>query len=121
MKLLTAPGASWLFRKTLMLPTLVAITASYTTFGSLHWGGGPANWVVRGDEPSSAGHGVAPVMVAPAAAAGVLTVGPGVVEVVVWSPGSAVVVEVALTVGSVLLLVAAITVPATASSTRPHA
>ena len=32
----------------------------------MHMGGGLANLVVRGDEPSAFGHGVSPVMVAPA-------------------------------------------------------
>jgi hypothetical protein len=33
----------------------------------MHIGGGLANVVVRGDEPSGAGHGVSPVIVAPGA------------------------------------------------------
>lgn len=37
---------------------------------SIHVGGAVSNVVVRAEEPSSAGHGVAPVSVAPSATAG---------------------------------------------------
>jgi hypothetical protein len=41
----------------------------------MHVGGALANEVVRGDEPSAAGHGVAPVIVAPGVTARLAVVG----------------------------------------------
>jgi hypothetical protein len=47
----------------------------------MHIGGGDAKRVIRGEDPSSAGHGVAPSIEPPGATSGTLTGGPTVVLV----------------------------------------
>src|SRR4051812_45750675 len=86
-------------------------------------GGGPANSVVRGDEPSVAGHGVAPVSVAPAAAGVTLTGGPGTVDGGAASLGRVgpVVVVAGAAALSPLSLAAAAMAPITARRTTPTA
>lgn len=59
-------GLSWI----VIGPFEVVMVAVWKWPGSMQVGGADANEVVRGEDPSSAGHGVAPVRVAPVGAAG---------------------------------------------------
>ncbi len=54
---------------------------------AMHMGGAESNWVVRSAVPSVAGHGVGPVIDAPACAGGSQGIS-GKVEVVSWMVGA---------------------------------
>src|SRR5215204_5815120 len=77
-------------------PLSVVTTAVYVLVLSVQLGGACAKVTVRGELPSAAGHGVAPVSAAPA-----MVVGNGV-NVVVGTFGSRVVAAATLEVGTVL-------------------
>ena len=55
------------------VPLLVFTSAVYVRSGEMHMAGGLANLVVRGEEPSAFGQGVAPLKEAPSGTVGTLT------------------------------------------------
>src|SRR2546423_13680577 len=66
MKLFTVIGALLASSAMENVPFVVATEAAYVFVGSMHVGGGLANVVVRAALPSLGGHGVSPVIDAPA-------------------------------------------------------
>src|SRR5665213_3471206 len=82
MKLLTVPAVRDVSRATVILPSVVSNVADHCFPGSMHDGGAWAKCVVSGEDPSGLGHGVAPVMEAPAGAGGAVG-GPPAANVVV--------------------------------------
>ena len=66
-KLFTVCGVFAVSRSTTMLPSVVSKVAVYFLEASMHMGGAFSNLVTRACEPSTAGHLVSPVSVAPGA------------------------------------------------------
>src|SRR5215203_2213030 len=88
-------------RATTKVPWLVSNVAWYVVAGSMHIGGAFSNVVVRSDEPSALGHGVSPVMDAPA---------PGGGTSAGASPGTVVSVETGLPLRSTMAAPSALVV-----------